>query len=294
MNSVIKKQNDQSIIDKLSAQRNLFNKAKSIKMFRFILCVVVIVCLSIARLVWTNNVAIEVAIVIATVIALICEPLLKHWIDKYKTLAAQIQQRIDNELYGFNWDDCICGKEPSDEIICDIKSDNTDSSLHDWYDKGIGDVKEEDVAILLCQRENISYDLGLRGTYVRICASIAAILCIIVVILSFVEGWDMMKFLILGVMPAIPIAQWFISIFQDNSCDKEHLESLENLVRSETDNVIDGGIVAKKSLQKIQNLLFLHRKSGYLIPSCFYRFKRTESEKRAAYSVSEFLKKYKS
>ncbi len=48
----------------------------------------------------------------------------------------------------------------------------------------------------------------------------------IVVSLSFAEEWDLITVLVFGVIPAIPIAEWFISIFKDFSVDKEHLESL--------------------------------------------------------------------
>ena len=292
MNKIIKSQNDQSILDKLSAQRRLYDKAKKLRAIQFILGVVIIVCLSIARLIWNDNEPIEASIVVVTAVALISEPLLESMIDKRKTLAAQIQQRLDNELYGFSWDDCICGIEPSDEVICDSKDDKLTKKMHDWYDVGIGNVEDENLAILLCQRENISYDSGLREWYVSLCAVVACLLVIGVLVLSFVEGWNLMRFLVIGVIPSIPIIQWFITVFQDNSTDKDNLFKLENLVREEIDKVLGGGIVTKKVLQKIQNLLFLHRKTGYLIPSWFYNCKRAKAETRTAYSVSEFVKKY--
>lgn len=289
MNKIIEHQNDQSILDKLSAQRRLYNKAKNLRTLRFILGVLVIVCLSVARLIWSDCAAIETALVIATALALILEPWLESLISKRRTLAAQIQQRIDNQLYGFDWDECICGKEPSDEIVSDYRSKKPDASLLNWYEPGIGEVDEENVAILLCQRENITYDSGLRSWYVTFSGWVAGVLGIGVLVLSFVEGWDLMRVLVFGVIPSIPIAEWFVTIFQDNATDKEHLGSLEDLVKAETDKAKKGGNVTTKTLQKIQNLLFLHRESGYLIPGWFYKFKRSKSEVRAAYSVKEFL-----
>lgn len=293
MNSIIKNQNNKSVLDKLSAQRNLYDKAKNLRTVRFFMCVVVIICLSVARLIWSNCEAIESALVISTTIALVSGPLLGINIDKRRSLAAQIQQRLDNELYNFSWDDCVCGKEPSDEVIYDYKDDAIEDGLYNWYDDGIGAVEEDNVAILLCQRENVSYDSGLRNWYVTLCAWISIVLSIGVLTLSLVEGWKIMQFLVFGVLPAIPIIEWFVAIFQDNSKDKEQLGQLENLVKGETETVLSGGSVTRKTLIKIQNLLFLHRSKGYLIPSWFYNYKRKKSEKRAAYSIEEFLKKYK-
>lgn len=290
--AIIERQNEQSTLDKLSAQRKLYDMAKKLRTLRFVLCVVIIVCLSIARLILSECHEIESALIIVTTMALISEPILERYIDKYRTLAAQIQQRLDNELYGFEWDDCVCGKEPSDEVVCDYKEAIINEKLYNWYDVNIGNVQDENVAVLLCQRENISYDSGLRERYVILNAWTAAILIFIVVYLSFAEGWDLMTVLVFGVIPAIPIAEWFISIFKDNSIDKEHLESLELLVMKETNKVLAGRDVTKKTLMKIQNLLYLHRKSGFLIPNWFYHFKRKKSERRSAYSVQEFLKKY--
>lgn len=292
MNKIIEHQNDQSILDKLSAQRNLYASAKRLRGLRFFLGVFLVFCLSVLRFVYPDCRPIESALVIVSVVALIAEPLLESFIGKKKTLAAQIQQRLDNALYGFSWDECVCGKEPSDEVVCDCKDNVLADSLKNWYDVGIGEVADENVAILLCQRENISYDSSLRSRYVTLSAWGAGILGAGVLVLSSLEGWDMMRFLVFGVIPSIPIIQWFITVFQDNATDKEHLENLEDLVHDETDKALDGGHVAKKTLQKIQNLLFLHRKSGYLIPGWFYRMNRKKSEKRAAYSVKEFLTKY--
>lgn len=293
MNKIIEHQNDQTILDKLSAQRKLYDKAKKLRGLRFFLGVVLVVCLSVARLVWSGGEWIETALVFASAAALVLEPLLESLINKKRMLAAQIQQRLDNALYRFDWDECVCGKEPSDEAVCDLKDDVVDDKLRNWYDVGIGEVEDENVATLLCQRENISYDAGLRIKYVTLSAWIAAILGTGVLMLSFVEGWDMMRFLVFGVIPAIPIAEWFITIFQDNAADRENLDSLEELVKDEIEKAVVGGRVAKKTLQKIQNLLFLHRKSGYLIPRWFYKCNRDKSEKRAAYSVREFLYQYR-
>lgn len=292
MNKIIEHQNDQTILDKLSAQRYLYASAKRLRGLRFFIGVFLVVCLSVARFLFPDCEVLEPALVIASVVALIAEPLLESFIGKKRTLAAQIQQRLDNALYGFDWDDCVCGKEPSDEIVCDKKDEVPEDNLKNWYDVGIGDVEDERVAILLCQRENISYDSGLRNRYVTLSAWIAALLGAGVLVLSSVKGWDLMCFLVFGVIPAIPIAEWFITIFQDNAADKEHLDNLEDLVREETAKALAGGRIAKTTLQKIQNLLFLHRKSGYLIPGWFYRLNRNKSEKRAAYSVKEFLAKY--
>ena len=289
---IIEKQNEQSILDKLSAQRKLYDKAKLLRTLRFVLCVVIIVCLSIARLGLPECHVIESALIIVTTVALISEPVLESLIDKYRTLAAQIQQRLDNELYGFEWDDCVCGKEPSDELVCDFKEAIINGKLRNWYNANIGNVQDENVAVLLCQRENISYDSGLREWYVTLHAWSAAILIMVVISLSFAEGWDLMTVLVFGIIPATPIAEWFIAIFKDNSVDKDHLESLEFLVMNEINKVLAGRDVTKKTLMKIQNLLYLHRKNGYLIPNWFYHFKRKKSERRAAYSVQEFLKKY--
>lgn len=291
MNSIIEHQNDQSILDKLSAQSRLYNKSKQLRGVRFILGVVVIVGLSVSRIIWYNEAWIETAMVLVTAIALIAEPWLENLIGKRRTLAAQIQQRVDNQLYGFDWDECVCGKEPSDEIVCDYKGEKPDKSLLNWYDKGIGNVDDLHMAILLCQRENVSYDSGLRSWYVSFCAWAACFLVLAVLVLSLVKEWDLMRFLIFGVIPAIPVAEWFITIFQDNASDKEHLADLEELMSEEIDKAIKGNAVTKTTLQKIQNLLFLHRKSGYLIPRWFYECKRSKSEARAAYSIQEFLKK---
>ncbi len=59
------------------------------------------------------------------------------------------------------------------------------------------------------------------------------------------------------------------------------------------DNAVKGKAVRQSILKQIQNNMFIHRKDGYLVPEWYYNVCREKSEDRAAYSVQDFLAKYK-
>ena len=61
-----------------------------------------------------------------------------------------------------------------------------------------------------------------------------------------------MTVLVFGIIPAIPIAEWFIAIFKDNSVDKEHLEKFKK--------AIDGDMPIKQ-----------YKNKGYKMNSVYYQ-----------------------
>lgn len=63
MNKIIEHQNDQTILDKLSAQRNLYDDAKRLRGLRFSIGVVSVVCLSVARFLFPDCETLEPALV---------------------------------------------------------------------------------------------------------------------------------------------------------------------------------------------------------------------------------------
>ncbi len=79
----------------------------------------------------------------------------------------------------------------------------------------------------------------------------------------------------------------------DEKNDKKARESLESMVNQEMKNALSGRPVHKTVIIQIQELLFTHRNAGYLVPEWLYKLFRKKLEARSAYSIDEFLAKYK-
>lgn len=295
MNKIIEHQNDQSILDKLSAQRKLFSAAKRWRNARFICCVFLIVVLSVSKSIWGDNAILAIILAFAVFISLLLGPVFNKQINERKNLAARIQQLLDIELFGLPWEESLCGQQPTAEDVFDNKSSKIPENLYDWYDRGIGEVDDLNTAILLCQRENMRYDSHIRSAFTKLCKWMAAIVCMgIIVTAVILYKTNLLSVVMFGLIPITPIVRWIQSVMNEDSKDKGSRDALESLVSKEMGNAMAGKPVHVTELKRIQNLMFTHRRDGYLVPDWFYCVCRKNSEDRASYSVQDFLNKYKS
>ena len=291
MNKIIEHQNDQTILDKLSAQRNLYSSAKRWRNVRFVCCVLVIVVLSVLKSIWNDSSTLAIILTLATFDSLMLGPVFTRQINRRKNLAARIQQLLDTELFDLPWDEYLCGRKPTAEEVYDHKSEKIPDRLKDWYDTGIGEVQDLNTAVLLCQRKNMRYDSHIRTTFTKLCRWGALIICLGVFVAAIViYKTDILSVIMFGLIPITPIVRWIQSAMNEDSKDKEVRDSLESLVTKEMDLAMKGKPVHVTELKRIQNWMFIHRRDGYLVPDWYYDVCRKKSEDRAAYSVQDFLR----
>jgi len=294
-NRIIENQNNQSILDKLSAQRNLYSKAKLWRNSRFIVCVLSILVLSVLKAFMTDNREIAIALLFTVFVTLLLGPFFNKQINKKRDLAARIQQLLDIELYGWTWDEMNCGEIPTDDDVYNHKSETIPANLYDWYDKGISEVQDLKTAILLCQRENLRYDSHIRDSFNILCKWIAFFVCVGILVAGvIINRNDLLSIIVFGLIPITPVVRWIQSVDNENSKDKIARERLESLVTKGMEKAMNGKTITEKELVLIQNYMFIHRREGYLVPDMYYSICREDSEARAAYSVKDFLRQYKS
>ena len=289
MNTIAVKQNEKNTIEYLAAGRKLYSRAKCLQVLKSLLCTVLIAGLAFARIKWPEFEQISYAIVIASVVALIAEPLLDWRISVLKLQGARMQQCFDNDLFVFSWNESVCGKRPGEDMVYDcLKGKPVNKKLFDWY-VGIDATLDKDLATLLCQNQNGSYDRHLRKKYIRLCALFALVLLAVVIVAALRKDATLFEILVYAVVPATPIISWFITVFTTFQSDKEDLDRLDEAISSELGRSENSQSIRDYILARIQNLLFMHRKAAYLIPDCFYNVLRKGSEARAAATVKRIL-----
>ena len=87
---------------------------------------------------------------------------------KLKKLAASIQEKFDTNVLLIDWNKTLLPSKPDDGLILRyynkyIKKNKLDK-LYGWYSNEVLPVKTN-IATLLCQRTNCSYDFTLRKRY---------------------------------------------------------------------------------------------------------------------------------
>lgn len=289
MNTIATKQNEKNTIEYLAAGRKLYTRAKVLRGIKFFIGVFLIVILALAQLKFPEIEEVSYALVIISVVALIAEPIIDWRISVYKEQGAKMQQCFDNDLFGFSWNESVCGKRPTEDKVYDCcKGKQVNKRLYDWY-VGIDAELDEDLAILLCQNQNGSYDRHLRERYTIMCLICAVLLVAGVIWTALKKDATLFNILVYGVVPSTPIINWFISIFTSYFNDKEDLDHLDDAIYRELNRVEASQPIRKYVLERIQNLMFMHRKVAYLIPDIFYKRLRRDSENRAKALVEHIL-----
>ena len=293
MNTIAKKQNEKTTIEYLVAARRLYSMAKCLRGIKVFLGVIIIAFLAYLQLRYPENENVSYALVMASVLALIAEPVLDCRISAYKVQGAKMQQCFDNDLFGFSWNESVCGKRPTEDKVVDYcKGKPIKKKLYDWY-KGIEADMDEDLAVLLCQNQSGSYDRRLREWYIVLCFLCAVVLVVGVIYTALKKDATLYTILVYGVVPATPIINWFIAVFSSYFNDKEDLDHLDDAIYQEMKRAEASQLIGKQVLERIQNLMFMHRKVAYLIPDLFYSILRRNSENRAAATVERILARQK-
>ena len=289
MNTIATKQNEKNTIEYLAAGRKLYSRAKVLRGIKFFIGVFLIVILALAQLKFQEIEEVSYALVIISVVALIAEPIFDWRISVYKEQGAKMQQCFDNDLFGFTWNESVCGKRPTEDKVYDYcKGKQVNKRLYNWY-VGIDAGLDEDLAILLCQNQNGSYDRHLRERYTIMCLICAVLLVAGVIWTALKKDATLFNILVYGVVPSTPIINWFISIFTSYFNDKEDLDHLDDAIYRELNRVEASQPIRKYVLERIQNLIYMHRKVAYLIPDNFYKMLRRDSENRAKALVERIL-----
>ncbi|SFC94844.1 hypothetical protein SAMN04487907_1221 [Zunongwangia mangrovi] len=163
MNNIVEKQNNEKFIQYLKAQRIAYSQCKIYKTFDFISILIAIILPLIG--VFKNELLDYLAAfgVLWTVIYLISDSYRKR-----KTVeGAKIQEQFDIELFSIPWNKILCKSKINSDKITDLAKKYEKQDLKNWYSKEIKDDLPKEIAVLLCQRINFSWELNLRKKYVR-------------------------------------------------------------------------------------------------------------------------------
>lgn len=149
--------------------------------------------------------------------------------------------------------------------------------MYNWYTPAVDDRSLED-GILLCQRENFCWDVGLKKRFR--CASV--ILIIFLIIFVFAIGlWkhESVAELLWKFAFIVPMLEWLLNTVKQLNKDIEALKELDEDINDNTIKTMD-------DLQDIQKVISEHRKECYAIPDCVYNLFKDNDEDKAHREVS--------
>lgn len=288
MNDFLKKENLPVNIDRLDAQRHLYSKAKCRTYVIAIICVFIPVILAVFKIIIPNVDILIKGTLVYSFLVLVIKPLLNVWADSCKNLAARIQQQFDCDVFGLDWDEPLCGKQPAFENIHNAKTEKNREELTNWYESPVARL-DRISGIVVCQRINIVYDKSLRKVfknYLLLVSGISALLIFFVGVYQNDNIWD---WFLNVVIPISPLLAWCYGLYRQCDKDVAALNKLDTLVSHALAKLQNGEDIAENEVMKIQNFIFLHRKSAYTIPDFVYNWRRKHMEAATRYSVTQLV-----
>lgn len=285
----ITKQNTPDAIQLLSAQRNLYSHAKNIEALSFLSALVPIILE-----IFIKN---ENFIQFSTTIAIVLSLVLTQW-SKYEIkLAAKIQEKFDTFVFGLDWNKILVGREPSPEIITNFSKDQDQdqSNLKNWYP--IPNSKSDEVNIIICQRDNVVWNMWLHKRCEHALFYIIAIYGFLIFLSLFFKNYPWVYALDAVIVTAIPIVLKFTNYcigFNTLLADETELvNKINDIIEKVKCNEY---LISCKDLRSVQDFIFVNiRSATILVPDVVYSLTRKGREKAmrsSTNSIANNLKKH--
>lgn len=288
MNNIVKKENLQINLDRLDAQRNLYSRVKIYAHLLTFLCVVVPVLIAITKIVWTETTLILRGAVVYSFVLLFLRPCLKSYVGTLQNLAARIQQQFDCDVFDLEWNEPLCGKQPDLEQIFAKKTGKKIDGLQNWYEVIVEKLDRLE-AIVVCQRINVPYDKSLRETFSLIIKIVVGIAGLFVLMIGFLHNSTLWDWFLNAIVPVSPVISWYMDLHKQNHKNVMALEKLNQLIDSALRKLRNGDNIEEQNVISIQNFMFIHRSSSYVIPDFIYKLRRNKHEEATRYSVAHIV-----
>lgn len=290
---IIEEQNKEPHIFELAAQKKIYSIGKGWFYTQVALAVPVPIILSIAQSI-LGKTGEEFAWVFALygILAAFSEIILDTKISKLKELAAKIQEKFDCAVLNIQWNNILTNNRPDAELIylyysSYIESESLDQ-LYNWYSLKIETIKTN-IATIICQRTNCTYDFSIRKKF-RIIVIITAIITFIVLFIVFTyRDFSLKQFLLTVLTPSIPV---FILAFKQIKVNNESITILEQLKNAIEAILLTAKLtdqIDQQKIRQIQDLIFCNRKNSPLMPDKLYERLWGELEASMNFSVETIL-----
>jgi hypothetical protein len=291
---IIQEQDSDASIRYLAAQKKLYINGKSTFTFQVIIAVPIPIIISIVTpLLSKPEQGIIWIFVLYSIIATFLEFFCEDRAMKLKKLAASIQEKFDTTVLVIGWNKTLIPNKPEDGLILRyynkyIKKYKVDK-LYGWYSNEVLPVNTN-IASLLCQRTNCSYDFTLRKRYTNTILILAASTFIILLIVAGQSGITVPSFISSVLFPSLPVFVLAYKQIKSNKEAIENLKELKDLIENELEQIKITDTIDIHLVRQIQDKIYLKRINSPLLPEWAYNFLRQNLEDEMHFSMKETVK----
>lgn len=295
-NNIAVEQNKEKYIERLAAQRRLYSIAKNIFAAQFILGLLVVLLGYISAvytqlIVGVNFVAVVSAFMVSTVML--------ESVKNYKKKAASIQELIDCDLLRIQWNKELVLKPDLEDIKKYSKkllnNEKARIKLIDWYE-GVPDDLSFAAARIICQRSNVMWDFELRVAFSNSIKVVSFVIVFSLFLFWAYQGYSVVSIFMSVVLPSMAIIVFAKVQHNANKESIEEMVEMKVFVMSLWDELLsfnfsDDELVLRS--RRIQDMIYLYRKSNPLIPDWYAEIKKKNLQSTANRTVSQLVKEYK-
>ena len=226
-----------------------------------------------------------------TISALLLEKIIEVVIKRKKKTAASIQEKFDVGVYNLDQNQTLNTVFIDEDIIRkfsvnDKKNKKKVAKVINWYSTKIDCIKSN-LAILFCQRMNITYDQNIKKKYNALLLFISILTFLILLAVSLYLNFSLEKFIVQAILPSFPIFNFAYKEIKMNLESVANLQKLRQIIEAKINNVRLDDNIDIKDLREIQDRIYLNRILSPLIPDFIYNILWTKLEDRMNYSVEK-------
>jgi len=287
--SIYIKQNSPKNIKLLTAQRHLYQQAKTLQRWRTIGTVGLAAIAPFVMFVFPQS---KTIMGMAGGLWLLISKLIFEDIEagKIKT-AAIIQEQFDTILFDLPWNSAISGNKVEPEIISSaartIKGEKAE--LENWY-SDTGNIPYPG-DVILCQRAGLVWDWRLRQYYAWVIGAMTAFLFIFGIVLALITNQTVIDYFLALFLPSLSALLKGIEITRKhNKIAGEKLKLEKRILTIWTTFLNDQDSVTKEHCRQIQDGIFILRSQGPLVPDKWYEWLKNRYQIDMESAVLELVK----
>lgn len=295
-NKILIKQNETKSIDQLLAQQNIYSIAKILQGILIFITVPLPLLLAFILKHYPNMIDEKNwYFVLYLILAVFVEKILESYIDRFKKLAASIQEIFDLNVLNIKENETLNTVNVDDELIRRYsKNPRKDiqkvEKVTNWYSLKIENVVTN-IASILCQRTNIYYDFSVRKRYNWLVKTLSLLTFTCLFVISLRNDLSIKIFIIEVLLPSTPAFLFAYKEVNSNTESIDNLEHLKDLIEENLNELQLENNVDESLLRKIQDRIYTNRILSPLIPDIIYKIIRPRLEDEMNYSVETRIEK---
>lgn len=274
MNDITTRQNNPNFIELLKAQRIAYSQCKTFQLFDVVSVIIAVIFPVLTLKFPSYQNMINAFGVLWTIAYLLTEIYRKN----KTTQGAIIQEQFDTELYNLKWNEILCKDKVSIDTIQELASKYSKNDLTNWYSVKIGNSNPKEIAIILCQRINFSWEITQRRKFVTFLSIIASLYYLAYILIGFKNNIGFFDLLVM-LSPSISFLIYSVlNILSLKSHIKSKNETLKFIDKDLESYKVNRTLPTSEKLRQIQDVIFTERTVPEKVPDWFYRLKKSNNE----------------